>query len=685
MLGKFSKAWDNHKILTKWTQRLFQHLDRGYVLNQGSCESLTSCGMRKFRDVAFQSTHSRVRTGVLDMINKERAGDQVDRDELKNCIEVFEVMGLCSGPSAKKDLKSVDKMLKMTPELDVYTRDFEEFFLQSTAEYYRLQGAEWREANSVPEYLKKIEKVLEAERNRVSWYLNNSSDKKLQFTCVQTLLSEPQEELVARSGSGLYALLSEDKEEDLHRMYTLFQLDGMAEGVKPMTVVFEQFVVDRGEELLTARRADIKRLMSEKKKETTSDPTMMIGMLALHQRVHHIVMDVLENHIEFQKAMKVAFQKFMNNVAGKIPNVELLVAYCDQVLKGHEGTKRLDEAQMEQCLESAMRLFSYLADKDVFAEQYRDSLAKRLLNKKCTSMETEKVMISRMKQLQGPPFTSKIEGMIKDHQINKENEKEFQEHLKSTNHPISKGSFEPTIQVLTLGFWPTQPVRTVNLPPQLLDTQTTFETYYADKHSNKKKISWQYLLGDAEIHAKFSKNTYRVGVTTLQAVALAYLDNQTTHLSLQAIAQRMGVDEEVTKRVLHSLSCGKYKVVSRILGKGSDNKRIGPDDSFIGNRKFTSKSKRFTISMSSLDNVSQPTRAKVVEERSYLIDACVVRTMKARKRMTHNDLVSEVATQLQTFQAKPLDIKRRIENLIERDYLERSEQDGQPKGYNYLA
>ena len=29
MLSKFSKAWKNHKIMTKWIQQLFQHLDRG--------------------------------------------------------------------------------------------------------------------------------------------------------------------------------------------------------------------------------------------------------------------------------------------------------------------------------------------------------------------------------------------------------------------------------------------------------------------------------------------------------------------------------------------------------------------------------------------------------------------------------------------------------------------------------
>ena len=121
-----------------------------------------------------------------------------------------------------------------------------------------------------------------------------------------------------------------------------------------------------------------------------------------------MVLQVFGNHLEFQKSMKAAFQKFMNKKAKEVPNVELLVAYCDGVLKGHEGSDKLDDNAMEERLENAMKLFVFLAD--VFAELYREKLAKRLLNKKSTSMETEKQMISKMKQLQGPPFTTKVRG-----------------------------------------------------------------------------------------------------------------------------------------------------------------------------------------------------------------------------------------------------------------------------------
>ena len=48
------------------------------------------------------------------------------------------------------------------------------------------------------------------------------------------------------------------------------------------------------------------------------------------------------------------------------------------------------------------------------------------------------------------------------------------------------------------------------------------------------------------------------------------------------------------------------------------------------------------------------------------IQACIVRIMKDRKHMSHNDLVNEVTRQLASrFQPNPLMIKKRIEGLIE--------------------
>jgi cullin 3 len=63
------------------------------------------------------------------------------------------------------------------------------------------------------------------------------------------------------------------------------------------------------------------------------------------------------------------------------------------------------------------------------------------------------------------------------------------------------------------------------------------------------------------------------------------------------------------------------------------------------------------------------------KERSMIVDAVIVRIMKARKVEVHQKLVEACIKQTTMFQAQPQMIKKRIESLIDREYLERDTND----------
>ncbi|KAF4690322.1 hypothetical protein FOZ63_006905, partial [Perkinsus olseni] len=114
---------------------------------------------------------------------------------------------------------------------------------------------------------------------------------------------------------------------------------------------------------------------------------------------------------------------------------------------------------------------------------------------------------------------------------------------------------------------------------------------------------------------------------------------------------------------------------------GSNPRIIDVEEKFRVNPKFSCPQRKIKIPPPAQDETHKAER--VQEDRSISIEAAIVRIMKTRKTCSHQQLVSEVLKQLSFFKPNPKVIKQRIEHLIEREYLERDE--NQPNVYRYLA
>lgn len=96
----------------------------------------------------------------------------------------------------------------------------------------------------------------------------------------------------------------------------------------------------------------------------------MQDLLAVHDKFIHVVTTQCAGHSLFQKALKDAFVEVVNREAGKFKTADLLSSFCDRILKTG-STEKLSDEEIEEFLEKTVQMFSYLSDKDLFAEIYR--------------------------------------------------------------------------------------------------------------------------------------------------------------------------------------------------------------------------------------------------------------------------------------------------------------------------
>jgi len=282
----------------------------------------------------------------------------------------------------------------------------------------------------------------------------------------------------------------------------------------------------------------------------------------------------------------------------------------------------------------------------------------------------------RLKTEQGAPFTAKLEGMVNDFTLGEDLERQWKARSSAAGAGASRIDF--SVQVLTQGFWPAQKPRDVGLPRDMVAARGAFDAWYREKHGHRV-LAWIYALGEATVKGTFGGRAYDMAMSTFQAAALVQFSGRATDAGVGEICEAINVDVPTAKRVLHSLACGRH----RVLAKTGSPRTVAREDVFRGAADFSSKLRRFAIQMSTLDgDAKKKVDVEVQASRTFNIDATLVRIMKARKRLAHQELVGEVIHQIQHFKPEPRLVRQRIEGLIEREYLERDDDDA--KVYTYL-
>eukprot|EP00112_Aurelia_sp_Birch-Aquarium-sp1_P011658 Seg2450.2 transcript_id=Seg2450.2/GoldUCD/mRNA.D3Y31 product=Cullin-3 protein_id=Seg2450.2/GoldUCD/D3Y31 len=654
-LRTLNTAWDDHQTSMVMIRDILMYMDRVYV-QQNSVESVYDLGLILFRDLIVRHGNIResLRNTLLTMIERERKGEVINRSSIKNVCQMLMTLGVGSR--------------------DVYKEDFEKPFLDQSADFYRLESEKFLAENSASVYIWKVDARIKEERERAKHCLDSSTEEAIVAVVENELISKHMKTIVEMENSGVVHMLKHSKYEDLGCMYRLFyRVDN---GLKTICDAMSCYLREQG-----------KAIVSDEEDGEKNAINYIQKLLDLKGRFDQFFVTSFNSDKLFKQMISGDFEYFLN-LNHRSP--EYLSLFIDDKLK--KGTKGLSEQEIEAVLDKTMVLFRFLQEKDVFERYYKQHLAKRLLLNKSISDDSEKNMISKLKTECGCQFTLKLEGMFKDMALSASTNEEFRNHV--SNSHLELQGIDLTVRVLTTGFWPTQVVNpTCNVPPAPRHAYACFKRFYLACHSGRQ-LTLQPQMGSADLNAVFYnkkdggqviQKKHIIQVSTYQMCILLLL-NKKESITFEEISQETDIPEKDLVRALQSLACGKP--TQRILVKEPKSKDMGPTHIFCINDQFTSKLHRVKIqtvtAKGELDPERKETRQKVDEDRKHEIEAAIVRIMKARKRLPHNSLVNEVIEQLKSrFVPNPVIIKKRIEGLIEREYLARSTDDR--KVYTYLA
>lgn len=642
-LGSLARVWDRYCAQLHLVRHIFLYLDRTYLLQHSPHRSVFDMGLMFFRqhlDQSYQSVQSTVVQGVLWSIDAERRGDAVDRALLKNLVRMLALLGL-------------------------YDVVFMPLFLERSRAFYVEESQRQVVEVDLGAYLLYVERRLREEGGRCDAVLEGMT-RVLLLKTVETCVIEPHVGYMLGGGehpedaSDFAKMLDGDAHEDLKRMYDVF---GKVRAHKALCAAFKGHLKQVGV-----------RIVSDASPE--KDAEMIPAVILLKKRMDGIL-DRCFDDIMFRDAVKDGFGYFMN-LRGSRP-AELLAKHMDSVLKGG-GKAKFTEDDVEAALDSCLALFRFISGKDAFEAFYKKDLAKRLLFGRSISMDTEKSAISRLKAECGAHFTSKLEGMFTDSDVSKDimgsfrGSKEAQEALAEVCPGTDIG-----VQVLTSGLWPTYPVANCNFKTSLAEGLEVFKKHYLQKYTGRK-LMWLHSLGTCVMKVQFKTGPKELALSFFQAAVLMAFEDTDT-LPFKDITAATGIEDSELRRTLQSLACGR----ERVLSKNPKGKEIEDDDMFSFNYEYTSKQYRVKINaiqMKETADDSRKTNETVMQDRQHQIDAAIVRIMKTRKMLSHKLLMSELMTQLR-FPVTAVDLKKRVESLIEREYMERASDDASV--YCYLA
>lgn len=642
-------SWEHHLHSNAMIADIMMYLDRGHAQDP-TCPQLYMTVLGLYRDNILRRQFPTingpltnvVNAVVFDLINIERKGDMIDRQLIKRLLNMYETL------AETDDLVDDNRLYRTT---------FEPEYLEDSRRFYAKESDSLIQDGDASNWLRHTLKRLNEEKERCDTTIYSQSTPHIVAIVEEQLIAKHLDKFLELEGSGLRAMIDNDRLEDLARLYEVVYM--VPTGIDKVKKILQHRVVVLGLDIEQALKeanfsaqqpaadGEEAKPLSGSARSTAAAVKWVDDVLKLKDKFDTILHACFRDDKILESALTKSFSEFINMFKRCSEFVSLFI---DDNLKN--GIRGKTEAEVDESMDKAIILVRYLQDRDMFQRYYQKHLARRLLHGKSESQDAENQLISRMKQEIGSHFTSKFEGMFKDMDTSRDLTSGYRDHIRDLGD-MDRKVIDLNINVLTTNNWPPEgmmlrgpdgSVAPCTWPAEIQGLQASFLKYYLSER-NGRVLTWVGNLGTADIKCVFPKvpgketgplskeRRYELTVSTHGMVVLMLFNElpEGEYLGFEEIQAATNIPAPELSRTLASLSLAPK---SRVLLKDPMTKTIKPDDRFTFNNTFVSKQVKIRAPIVSAhskvegDDERKETEKKNDQSRLAIVDAAIVRIMK---------------------------------------------------------
>lgn len=682
-LISFLGEYKRFSLVNSFTSKLFAALDKENRINDNP-ESLCNKGNKCFLSLLVQRDSSVLRS-VCNIIN-------LYRDE-KDCSfsRAKEVINLLLSLDKKVYPPNNEKVI----EKNVILSKFESVFLEETLYFFKKKSITMLEeySSDITMYFDKCGFYLKREEETNKESLPISFLEKTQKIYIHELISSHLDLILEQFSNELIQFSVDRKNQSIRgRLKNYYDISRLSSRFDPESMILEKLAITFGDMIKNEINA---KIISFK---TTQEIILSLIDSFFFYRDQLSTIFVDENSpdkleikgssqlfcTQFIKAFEAILSQKIDVKDDQLPSAEVLSNFCDMIQTGSKDVDLgLYSLTTETTYEGIVALLMRINDKDFFAEEYSKNLSRRLLDRDPDD-EKERDLITMIKSSLGAGFTHKFEIMLKDRNTSQEICSAFSNYCSVEGNQIKINDFK--VLVLTSGCWPRLNTEVLPLPECVEDSISLFKKFYSSKFNNRV-LSWCHETSKVVLNAMFKKGKRELMMSAYQALVCLLFEEKDLLLSVKEIQELTKIRPPEAKNAIAGLCLGRSKIFNIIRGGNiiEDAKKIEESDQISFNADFVSKTLKVSIPTpkKAVARTKTGITASCEENRKFVYDATIVRIMKSRRKLNFNEIITETLSQVTLFRGDIKSIRARIEDLIQREFIRRDEQDGTV--FHYVA